>query len=71
VGGESSHRRRLARATRRLSELKAMGVKLSELLDGEAGASFIHDDCDGDVDLAYEALALVFYPTVHKRRVEE
>jgi hypothetical protein len=54
-----------------LGELKTAGVQLSELLGGEAGAAFIRDDCGGDPEVAYAALALVFSPTAHKRWLGE
>jgi hypothetical protein len=60
---------RVTRAARRLCELKAAGVELHEILGGQAGAAFIRDDCDGDPEVAYEAIALVYYPTSHERRV--
>jgi hypothetical protein len=62
---------RVTRATQRLGELKTAGVQLSELLGGEAGAAFIRDDCGGDPEVAYAALALVFSPTAHKRWLGE
>ena len=67
VDEEHRHRRRLARATRRLGELKDTGVPLSELLGGEAGAAFVQDDCEGDVDLAFAAFTVVFSWSTHKR----
>ena len=60
---------RVTRATRRLGELKTAGLQLSELLGGEAGAVFIRDDCDGDPEVAYAAVALVYFPRTHERRV--
>ena len=56
---------------RRLRELKAAGVELHEILGGQAGATFIRDDCDGDPEVAYAALTLVFSPTAHKRWLGE
>jgi hypothetical protein len=61
----------VARATRRLRELKAKGVELSEILGGQAGATFVRDDCDGEPEVAYAAFALVYSPTAPKRGVEE
>ena len=61
---------RVARATRRLGELKITGVQLSELLGGAAGAAFIRDYCDGD-DVAYAAIALVHNPSAYKHWIEE
>ncbi len=61
----------LPRAARRLSELKAKGVELHEILGGQAGAAFVRDHCDGDHEVAYAAFALVYSPTFTKRRVEE
>jgi hypothetical protein len=61
----------VARATRRLRELKAKGVELSEILGGQAGAAFIRDHCDGDHEVAYAAFALVYYPSASKRGIEE
>jgi hypothetical protein len=54
---------RVPRAARRLRELKAAGVELYEILGGQAGAAFIRDDCGGDPEVAYAAIALVYYPT--------
>ena len=56
---------------RRLRELKAAGVELHEILGGQAGATFIRDDCDGDPEVAYAAVALVYFPRTHERRVGE
>ena len=61
----------VARATRRLRELKAKGVEPSEILGGQAGATFVRDHCDGDHEVAYAAFALVYSPTASKRGVEE
>jgi hypothetical protein len=61
----------LARSTQRLSELKAKGVELHEILGGQVGAAFIRDYCDGDHEVAYAAFALVYSPTSAKREVEE
>jgi hypothetical protein len=62
---------RVMRAIRRLRELKAAGVELHEILGDQVGAAFIRDDCDGDPEVAYVAIALVYYPTTYKRRVGE
>ena len=62
---------RVQRAVWRLRELKAAGVELHEILGGQAGAAFIRDDCDGDPEVAYAAIALVYYPTTHERQVGE
>ena len=60
---------RVPRAARRLRELKAAGVELHEILGGQAGAAFIHDDCEGAPEVGYAAVALVYYPTTHEKRV--
>jgi hypothetical protein len=60
---------RITRATQRLGELKAMGIQLSELLGGEAGRTFIRDDCDGNPEVAYAAIALAYYPRTYERIV--
>ena len=62
---------RVQRSARRLRELKAGGVELHELLGGPAGAAFIRDNCGGDPEVAYAAIALVYYPKTHERRVGE
>ncbi len=62
---------RIPRAVRRLRELKAAGVELHEILGGQAGTAFIRDDCGGDPEVAYAAIALLYYPTTHERRVGE
>jgi hypothetical protein len=62
---------RVPRAARRLRELKAGGVELHEILGGRAGAAFIRDECDGDPEVAYAAIALVYYPTTYERLVGE
>jgi hypothetical protein len=59
------------RATQRLRELQARGVKLCEILGGEAGATFIRDACEGDPKVAYAAIALVYFPRTHERWVGE
>ena len=61
----------VTRAARQLRELKAAGVELHEILGGEAGASFLRDDCDRDPEVAYAAIALVYYPTTHEKRAGE
>ncbi len=61
----------ITRAAQRLRELKAKGVELSEILGGQAGATFVRDHCDGDHEVAYAAFALVYSPTTAKRSVEE
>ena len=53
----------VAKAVRRLRELESSGVKIHEILGGEAGVAFVRDDCDGDLDIAYVAFALVHAPT--------
>ena len=58
---------RVQKAARRLCELKASGVELHEMLGGKAGVEFIRDHCEGDPDVAYAALALVYSPTLPKR----
>jgi hypothetical protein len=62
---------RVPRAAQRLRELKAAGVELHEILGGQVGVAFIRDDCGGDPEVAYAAIALVYYPTAHERRVGE
>ena len=59
---------RITTATWRLRELKTAGLELYEILGGEAGASFLRDDCDRDPEVAYAAIALVYYPTTHEKR---
>jgi hypothetical protein len=68
-GAEIVENVRVLRAAGRLRELKAGGVELHEILGGLAGAAFIHDDCDGDPEVAYTAIALVYYPTTHEKQV--
>jgi hypothetical protein len=60
---------RVTRAVQRLRELKAGGVELHDILGGQAGVAFIRDDCEGDPEVAYAAVALVYYPTTHERRL--
>ena len=48
-----------------------MGVELHEILGGQVGVAFIRDDCDGDPEVAYAAIAHVYYPTSQERRVVE
>ena len=55
------------RAARRLRELKAAGVELHEILGGQVGEAFIRDDCGGDPEVAYAAIALVYYPTTQEK----
>ena len=62
---------RITTATWRLRELKTAGLELYEILGGEAGASFLRDDCDRDPEVAYAAIALVYYPTTHEKRAGE
>jgi hypothetical protein len=57
----------VSRAAGRLGELKAAGVELHEILGGRAGAAFIRDYCDGDPQVAYAAIALVYYPTTYEK----
>ena len=54
---------KVAKAVRRLRELEASGAEIQEILGGEAGIAFVRDDCDGDLDIAYVAFALVHAPT--------
>ena len=61
----------VTRATQRLRESQSRGVKLYEILGGEAGATFIRDACEGDPEVAYATIALVYYPTTHERRVRK
>ena len=58
-----SYDERVKRAAQRLRELQASGVALSEILSGEEGAVFVHEDCEGDPEVAAAAFALV-----HSRR---
>jgi len=37
-------------------------------LGGRTGAAFIRDYCEGDPEVAYAAIALVYYPRTHERR---
>jgi hypothetical protein len=62
---------RVIRAARRLCELKAEGVELSEILGGQAGATFVRDYCNADPEVASAAFALVYGPTASRRGVEE
>jgi hypothetical protein len=50
---------RVKRAAERLRKLEASGIERPVCLGGPAGAVFVLDDCEGDPDLAYAALALV------------
>jgi hypothetical protein len=59
---------RVARATQRLRELKAWGVELYEVLGGQAGANFLRDYCEGDPEVAYAAITLVYSPSTQKGR---
>ena len=56
---------RVKKAVRRLRELEASGIEIYEILGGEAGVAFVSHDCDGDLDIAYVAFALVHAPTAH------
>jgi hypothetical protein len=56
----------VTRATWRLGKLKAAGVELHEILGGRAGAAFIRDYCGGDPEVAYAAIAFVYFPTTSK-----
>ncbi len=60
--------KQVTEAARRLRGLKATGVELYEILGGRAGANFIRDGCDGDPEVAYAAVALVYFPMAQKRR---
>ncbi len=60
---------RVTKAVQRLRELKAGGVELHEILGGQVGVAFIRDDCEGDPEVAYAAVARVYYPTTHERRL--
>jgi hypothetical protein len=62
---------RVTRAARQLRELKAAGVELHELLGNRVGAEFIRDHCGGDFEVAYAALALVYFPKTHENRAGE
>ena len=61
----------VTRATQWLRESQSRGVKLYEILGGEAGATFIRDACEGDPEVAYAAIALVYFPRTHQRGVGE
>jgi hypothetical protein len=54
---------RVGKAVRRLRELESSGVEIHEILGGEAGVAFVRDDCDGNLDVAYVAFALLHAPT--------
>ena len=64
---------RITLAAQRLHELKAGGVELYEILGGQAGAAFLRDYCEGDPEVAYAALTLVYSASTQNRRqqVEE
>ena len=62
---------RVLRAAQRLRELKASGVELHDLLGNRVGAEFIRDPCGGDHEVAYAALALVYFPKTHEKRAGE
>ena len=62
---------RILRAAQRLRELKASGVELHDLLGNRVGAEFIRDHCGGDPEVAYAAIALVYYPKTHEKRAGE
>lgn len=61
----------VTRATQRLRESQSRGVNLYEILGGEAGATFIRDACGGNPEVAYAAIALVYFPRTHQRGVGE
>ena len=61
----------VTRATQRLRESQSKGVELYEILGGEAGATFIRDACEGDPEVAYAAIALVYFPRTYERGVGE
>ena len=56
----------VTRATWRLGKLKAAGGELHEILGGRAGAAFIRDYCGGDPEVAYAAIAFVYFPITSK-----
>ena len=56
----------VTRATWRLGKLKAAEVELHEILAGRAGAAFIRDYCGGDPEVAYAAIAFVYFPITSK-----
>jgi hypothetical protein len=64
-GPDGTRDERVKRAAERLRGLKVSGVELSEILGGPAGAAFVHDDCEGDPDLAHAAFTLVHYAKSH------
>ena len=68
-GAESVEDVWVTRASQRLGELKAAGVELHKISGGQLGVAFIRDDCGGDPEVAYAAIALVYCPTTHERRV--
>jgi hypothetical protein len=59
---------RIRLAAQRLRELKAGGVELYEILGGQAGADFLRDYCEGDPEVAYAAITLVYSPSTQDRR---
>ena len=62
---------RVTRPVRQLRKLKASGVELHDLLGNRVGAEFIRDHCGGDPEVAYAAIALVYYPKTHEKRAGE
>jgi hypothetical protein len=63
--------KRVTGAAQRLRELKATGVELYEILGSRAGVNFIRDYCDGDPEVAYAAIALVYSPRTPGHSVGE
>ncbi len=61
----------VTRATQRLRESESRGVNLYEILGGEAGATFVRDACEEDPEVAYAAIAFLYFPRTHERGVGE
>jgi hypothetical protein len=63
VDAGGADKERVKRAAQKLLELEAAGASLSEILQGEAGITFIRDYCGGDAKVAGAAFALLHSPT--------
>ncbi len=68
--GKAVDKDRVGRAAERLRDLEASGIELSEILSGEAGIAFVRDDCQGDLDVASSAFALVHSPAGRESRLK-
>lgn len=68
---ETITHKRITRAAQRLRDLKATGAELQEILGSEAGAVFIRDDCNGNDDLAYATIALVYNSFAYEHWIKE